>query len=330
MRRALAALVAVAALAALLPGAAAAKPGFHRTPRSRIEQAMARGSNGYWIDLVVADRDEFLFAFGPGLKGEASIVYQRHLPHPPGDDVSFDLGRAGRIEAHFVPGKVERSKPFPGCTGKPQVERTGTLVGTFDFHARGGVTSLHRHKLRAAITLEPSRSCHLPGGAAAERFNDEQRLLVAGTPSGDRRFTATTYPPVDGQPSFTTFKAESRRHEGGLQISDSVTTSLPPTTPFAVPRLGRLPATSTVELPAPFSGSASFDLPSAGTATVSGDLGAEVPEVGKVALAGPGTAAGVCLGYDCTGSLPRALRPSRHTKSFSFISVTSGSTKPAS
>jgi hypothetical protein len=322
-------IVALAALA--LPGLAAAKPGFQTLPRSRTEQVVARGANGYTIYLVLQDRLAFLTAFGPESKGNPSITYERAIARPPGNDVSFDLGRAGRIDAHFVPGKVERTKQFGGCVGGQTVTEKGALVGTFDFHPPGGVTSLHRHRLNASVIHDPKLLCHESSRAIAiaERFDKETRLLVAGTPSGDTRFTATTYPAATGVPPYTLLRAERRRHEGGLTIIDSASAPLP-TTAFAAPRLDRLPAAATVEPPAPFSGSAAFDQPSTETATVSGDLAVDLPEAGEVSLTGPGTAAGLCLGHDCTKSLPKPLRPPLHAHGFFAVSVTSGSWKPAS
>jgi hypothetical protein len=330
MRRPSVALLIVALAALALPGVAAAKPGFQTLPASRTEQVVARGANGYTIYLILRDRLAFLTAIGPGSKGNPSITYERTIARPHGNDVSFDLGRAGRIDAHFVPGKVERTKQFGGCVGGPTVTEKGALVGTFDFHPPGGATSLHRHRLNASVFHDPKLLCHESGrGGATERFSKETRLLVAGTPSGDTRFTATTYPAATGVQPYTLLRAERRRHEGGLTIIDSASASVPATA-FAAPRLDRLPAAATVEPPAPFSGSAAFDQPSTETATVSGNLAVELPEAGEVSLTGPGTAAGLCLGHDCTKSLPKPLRPPLHAQGFVVVSVTSGSRKPAS
>jgi hypothetical protein len=81
-------------------------------------------------------------------------------------------------------------------------------------------------------------------------------------------------------------------------------------TPLAIPDLtAELPATVTIEAPAPFSGSATIEAPSRATATLSGDLAVELPATGEVPLTGPGIDAGLCRDYTCMGSLPKVLRP---------------------
>jgi hypothetical protein len=72
---------------------------------------------------------------------------------------------------------------------------------------------------------------------------------------------------------------------------------------FSVPTpIGTL-TDATVEPPAPFEGSAAFHLESPTQASWTGDLSVDLPGIGKVALAGPGTSADLCEQNACTATL---------------------------
>jgi hypothetical protein len=242
-----------------------------------------------------------------------------------GDELALDFGRGGHVHGRLVIGEVHEIAPQDDCKGGPTVVRTGSLVGSFDFHGRGGSTSLHAHRLSATAITEPARVCRgrspLDSRGFLNQIAERERQLITGRPSGDLRFSALTAPPPVEGPAQTFYTAESRRREGPVTVRDSVTVALPASS-FAVPKLAALPTTATVEPPAPFEGSATFDLPTRGTAELSGDLRVALPEVGDVRLAGPRMDAGICQGYACTGSLSKALRPQqprRGTHSVGFF-----------
>jgi hypothetical protein len=313
----LAAALIVAASFAVLPTAATARPGYYEVPQAQITQLAARGTHGYTIFLAVIDRQAILSALRVGTKGSSSsVVYQRKMPPAQGNDLTLDLGRAGHVHGRFVTGTTHKIEPKSHCKGGPTIVETGSLVGSFDFHGSGGFTSFHAHRLSATVTTEPARVCRGRSPWASgyqhllNRFAEKERRLIAGRPSGSLRFSATTSPPLAGQPAQTFYTAESRRREGPVAIRDSVVVAQPAKS-FAVPGLAQLPTTTTVEPPAPFEGSATFEFPSRRTAVLSGDLRVDLPEVGEVRLTDPVTDAGICQGYACTRSLPKALRPQR-------------------
>jgi len=63
------------------------------------------------------------------------------------------------------------------------------------------------------------------------------------------------------------------------------------------------PIEATVAPPAPFTGSAAFELESPTTASWTGDLSVEIPTLGTVDLTGPGFQAGACAAH-CAKTFP--------------------------
>jgi hypothetical protein len=312
MRRAIAALVAAAALLALLPGAASAKPGYRKTPGYRVLQPFpAQGTNGYEIYIGVAGGRAYLAAISQSREGGSSVIYQRKQRQAGDKSIEIDLGKAGRVKAHFVSERVEEVTLPKGCVGKPAVAETGAFVGSFNFHGADGFTSLSTHRIKGAFTESPSEICPRHPGLErkfAPRRGDAVLRAIAGARSGSTSFEAVAEPRLPGIPATSTYEAHERHREGALEITESVDATAP--SPLAIPNLtGQLPATITFEPPAPFSGSATLEAPSRATATWSGDLAVDFPAAGEVPLTGPGIDAGLCRDRTCSASLPKALQP---------------------
>jgi hypothetical protein len=313
--KAFAAVLALVALAAL-PAAASAKPGFMKVPPTHSVSFLAHATHGYFVYFAVFDDRASLAATRLEKDGGASMVtYESTARQKSGDDIDASLGRAGDFKARFLPGKTEELKPQSGCVGGPTVLESGYFVGSMSFRGADGFTSFHLHKIRGAVTRSPAETCHTGsrfGPDSLRQLQEKTLRLIGGDPFGMTSFQATLFGREQGQPTRTEYEAETARSEGAITVRDSVSVPAPRASPFAVPDLtAGLPATTTVEPPAPFSGSATFEAPSRRTATISGDLAVDLPEVGVVPLAGPGTRAGLCRGYVCTASLPKALRPRR-------------------
>lgn len=133
---------------------------------------------------------------------------------------------------------------------------------------------------------------------------------ITGTASGNTYFDAEMEAVGGSISPIGFYLAFRRHHEGPVEILESAAILDPE--PLAIPDLTKaLPATATIEPPAPFSGSATIEAPSRATATLSGDLTVDLPAAGEVPLTGPGLVAGLCRDYACTRSLPKALRPRR-------------------
>jgi hypothetical protein len=317
--------IAVAALL-LLPAIASAKPGFDKVPAFHSTGFAIRGANGSFIFVSVRNGTATLVAEREiDSDGAATAIYRQTSSQGPGNDLHVDFGRAGALDARFVPGGTQEREPQEGCAGGPTVSEAGYFVGSMSFRAAAGFTSFRAHRVKGGVIRAPAETCRtasIPGLRAFRELQDGILRLIGGDPAGKTAFQATTFPALGGEPARPQYLAYSERTEGSLYIRDSVTVPTPRASPFAVPDLtATLPATATIEPPFPFSGSATFEAPSRRTATLAGDLSAELPEVGTVALAGPGTAAGLCHGHTCTKSLPKPLRPSRIGTSYEVQTI---------
>jgi hypothetical protein len=104
-------------------------------------------------------------------------------------------------------------------------------------------------------------------------------------------------------PPLVHFSASSTLHRHGMFVSSSMSAEGDPTN-FSITRAEGTPESANVEPPAPFRGSAHFRLESPTASTWLGDLGVELPGVGKVALAGPEFWSAICESTSCTDTLP--------------------------
>lgn len=334
MRAKAAAVVLALGLALLVaPGGASAKPGFVRFPGSQTSLMILHGSNGYFLVIEVSRNHAFLLAQRVEEERNTVVIYSRRVPSGADGRLHFGLGGAGEVDVHLVVEKVEEEKVgTDGCTGGPTITEGGHFVGTISFHPPGGFTELSVHRTPGSVIHRPPSVCRdrlRRGRAAAEKSAEGIRRLIAGDPAGERRFEVFAFPASpEEEPSLAFSTASVTRDAGPVTITDETSApSAPDSATFAVPDLDALPATVTVEPAAPFSGSATFELPSRRSATISGDLAVELPEVGKVPLTGPKIAAGICRGLSCTRSLPKALRPHRSSDFVVVTGTTSGSSE---
>jgi hypothetical protein len=297
---------------ALVPGAATAKPGHHKLPPSHILQLFpARGTHGYNVDIAVLNGRPQVTAFKQSGEVTSLVFYHQAKQRDTGDDLNADFGAAGRLKARFVPKKVRELKAPKGCVGGPTIDETGYFVGHLTFHGANDFTGIKAHRLRGAVTLFPGLVCEGRPDTGPSPLEEEGVLrVIAGVRSGDTYFDAVTESAGHGIAASSTYTASSERREGTVDILESV--AVPAPDPLAIPDLtAALPASVTIEPPAPFSGSATIEASSRATATLSGDLSVDLPATGEVPLTGPGIDAGLCRDYRCTGSLPEALRPHR-------------------
>jgi hypothetical protein len=317
MRKIAPVLVVALAAMALLPVAASAKAGHFKIPPAHVLQLLpARGTHGYGVNVAVLDGRPQLTAVRQSEAGASFVFYRQTKQRDTGDDLDADFGAAGKLKARFVPEKVQKQKAPKGCVGGPAVAEIGYFVGSLSFHGANDFTSFKVHRLRGAVTHFPGLVCRAPTGSdhrGSPIEPDGVLRVIAGKPSGSTYFDAVTEPAEDGIPSTSTYTASSEHREGSVDILESV--EVPTPTPLAIPDLTTaLPATVTIEPPAPFSGSATIEAPSRATATLGGDLAVDLPATGEVSLTGPGIDAGLCRDYACTGSLPKPLRPRRPTE----------------
>jgi len=252
-----------------------------------------------------------------GKQGETSIEYSTHGRLAKDGGIDAKLPGLGRIAVSFEQTKVHRVKFVNPACGNPVTRlRKGVFTGTIAFHGEGGFTKVHRRSAQGQIRETFRHVCD--EGEAVEPTGpigtpNSQSLFVAGEGGGGTiSFSAAGPPPLDPSlpPSGLATVLFWARYLGelrGMQVSAYVAATSG-SNRFSVTTTAGAPTDAMVKPPAPFAGEAVFHLESPTTASWAGDLRVELPGVGAVALAGPGTWAALCEGIPCTETLPPGVR----------------------
>jgi hypothetical protein len=248
--------LALALMATALPAAALAKPGYRVTPPLHVIQLFpAHGTHGYLIDIAAIDGVPELSAIKQSRAGSSFVVYRQTRQRVTGGDLDADFGKAGTMKARFAPDKVREEKLPKGCVGGPIVVETGHFVGSIAFHGADGFTSFRTHRLPGAVTRWPRIICRRRPRLerSVARTRPEGVLgLIAGTPSGSTSFDARAEPAEQDTPPTTAYSAFNKYRDGAVEILEDVEVAA--SSPLAIPDLtATLPATVTIEPPAPFS-----------------------------------------------------------------------------
>jgi hypothetical protein len=338
-RRAVAIVLALGLLLALaLPGGAAARPRFYKTPGSTSEVIELRGTHGYRVSVQVFDRKADLnVEKRVGHQGLTSVYYSPHRRLPAGTDIRFRLGKEGDVDLRFVPGRVVKHE-YPNCTGGPEVSEHGHFVGTIRFRGRRDFTQVYVHRVDGLVTRTPPHRCRRESSTNGQSFSvgigtgaasvpKGTLELIAGTP--DRkvnfvgyRFEESSFPGVeDREPgSLVAFVA---RKKAGYSVTSSAFVA-GPEGGFVSPDPEKPLSAATVSGEAPFSGSATFEMTSPRHGEWSGDLAVELPGYGRVPLTGPTIRAGLCETKACTPTLPKSLLPRAGARHFKVSYFTEG------
>lgn len=227
----------------------------------------------------------------------------------------------GHVNLRFDQAEVNKETDHaePGCTVPHEtLVRKGTFRGRIQLDDDKGFGRLHLGEAPGTIFDFPAETCarHKRGAAkhgATSGAEEEAPAEAAGVLSrslyadrkldgGDLAFDAETFPGgpfgEKGGPEFE-FIASYFKALHGLSISANVTSPLVKNGFDVTPG-----SEATITPPGPFSGSATFKLQSPKTASWSGDLGVEIPTLGKVDLTAPGTWATLCEDASCTETAP--------------------------
>ncbi len=339
--RALLTLLAATAFAVLpLSGAAIARA--RPAPRQAAPEVSAQfalpGTNGFKFGVSLTDRRRL--TIGALKFGNVLQVVTYKLPvHPRcgSDDIVAGLGKLGRIDARFVPGKVHREKPPKGCHGAKTVIQQGHFVGVIAFHGEAGLTEIHAHRAPGAITRTPSFSCPKPAAPPNLKKLERELEALESKEAEDAKEAEAEEPEVlsvglsakarAGHVTLSAQKAAVRekhgkgfaitniavlgdRRRGRIEESSAALYVFGKGSTFLVPNRKKPASEGILKPPAPFSGSATFRRHRAKPPSWTGDLKIDLPGFGQVRLAGPGTYASMCEGSACLlrgGSSARSL-----------------------
>jgi hypothetical protein len=234
----------------------------------------------------------------------------------------------GRVNVVFDQEKVKKLNDIvePGCSAdRETLSRKGTFRGRIDIHDPGVLGTIDRRATPGSILDFPAETCPTPKpaphGAGSRKVEAEETVesgrsgpdsLYAGRKldGGDLFFSATREGGgpfgTKAAPRFNFIATFSKNHRG---LSTFATASASPAkSGFTVTESAGAPTEATVEPPAPFHGSATFELESPTTASWAGDLSVEIPTLGKILLTAPGTWSILCEGTVCTETLPAGMR----------------------
>jgi hypothetical protein len=317
--------------ASAIPAAAAAKP--HRIEQSAsVETEIhGQGTGGFEFALLTQeDHGDVLLVSKPPSAGSEETAAYFVLPHRGRTDFKADklharIGRLGTFSGRFKAGLTLIDAPGEGCTGESSSIEKGVFVGHFVFRGERGYTTVRSRRARGTVTRRGATSCPAPTPPKHRRHrpsrqSERQRereanrfRLLAGDAESNLWFRAEREESTEREEgSSTTFDASVTERVGGLQIlRDASTIGFGPDTAtgFQTPNFAEPLAEATLAPPAPFSGSATFHLDTARSASWTGDLAVELPGLGQVPLTGEGVEAGLCRGPShCTKTLPKPLQ----------------------
>jgi hypothetical protein len=187
--RAIASFLTVTVFAALLlvPASAGAKPRpASRQQRPEVSEELGLfGTDGFKITVAVKDRRRLTLAavrFGASLEG-VSYRMDTHQPRE-SDDIVARVGRFGRVDVRFVPGKVHQEKPPRGCQGGPIIVEEGHYIGLIAFHGEHGFSRVRAHRAPGTITRTPALNCTADEPAANPKQVKRELEELEGTEEG--------------------------------------------------------------------------------------------------------------------------------------------------
>lgn len=225
------------------------------------------GSHGYRVDVSAAAG--YLHVL---VGGRAAYIEYVTRAQGRGGVIAGDIGKLGKIAMRFLPsGPPRRSDEPNGCHGHRPTVQSGHFVGRFWFRGEGGYVSAYARRAVGYYEHGFRGLCQGDGGRPL-RPN-----LSARAKSGSRSISVAIFLREDEAATH----AEVVEHVGGLHIWREVGLAGPPTT-SSVESDGSI----LISPPPPFSGSVRYSPLSPG-ASWTGDLSADFPGLGSLALAGP-------------------------------------------
>lgn len=322
-------LAATAFVMLLLPAVAIARP--RPADRQTAPEVSAhfalKGTNGFDVDVSLTDRRRLTFSalnFDNVL--EAVSYKLRVHPRRGSDDIVADLGKLGRLDVRFIPGKIRYEKPPEDCHGGRTVIEQGHFVGLIAFHAEAGFTEVHAHRAAGVITRTPPETCSpvrplnlkklrrelealekeaKDEEAEKEEEAKEETLSVGlhATALGGRVTLAASKVGIKEKNgkgfSLSNLVVTGARQRGRIREESTAAELFAKGSTFLIPNRKKPASEGVLQPPAPFSGSATFRRHPKKPPTWTGDLKVDLPGFGEVRLAGPGTHASMCEGPAC-------------------------------
>ncbi|HEY5941779.1 MAG TPA: hypothetical protein VIT89_02815 [Solirubrobacterales bacterium] len=290
--------VLVCATAGLaVPVGATAKPGYYISPHLHYADAHLKGSNGYQLEIDGFSTNVNVNA----RKGDGQVSYTVYRGHHRNDRMRARLPGIGWINLRFHELERIRKQPSEGCSGPGELVRRGVFRGRIHIEGELGYTQVDTQSARGRILDDPEQFCRnrIPSARASAEPGEELIEAVSPWGRGALSFEANEWSPsFGGTPVF--FSAATRRQRGMMMITNAVGGFTEDTRSLVV---AQPPLSATVSPPSPFTGTAEFLRGPDERFGWFGDLAAELPGIGPVALAGENFEARICDGRSCKSSV---------------------------
>jgi hypothetical protein len=314
-------LFAICAIAASLglPGGAMAEPG----GGGREAEAHLAGTHGYRITISARSDTVLVIA----RKGLASVNYFSFASKLDGDRIDSRLPGVGRIRLRFHERSRSLRRPTRSCRAAT-LTRKGVFVGWVKIRGERDYTTSQSRHVRGEIVERSRDGCHRQTRATASSGGLDTIRAMTERGSGDLSFTAYSFP-SSGLRSKTDFVALLIRVRGEMVVMNAQVAFTEDATSVDI---AAPPRSATVEPPAPFTGSATFQQESADEFSWTGDLAVELPGVGEVTLAGPKFETELCIDDRCRGdeeenatsiAVPRAYGSGSHSQPLALARLSS-------
>jgi hypothetical protein len=322
------AILAAASLFVFAPAAGAAKTRVYHQHAEVVALLSGKATNGFRFDLFAFDhRVSLSFTKSTSEPGSIDVDYSRSgrggLGGIADGRLDIKVGNQGHFRGHFVTKSTKVQKPQLNCKGDPTTVEKGYFAGSFVFHGERGYTTVQAARANGSITHLGAAICRLPSdgtsyGPETQEISGgpkgvDELSLLAGDRKADLTFQA--HRELGSGPESIGLSIFQAGADGGTVGAFHVYRNVfifdienDGDSNFLIPKAQEPLAESVIEPPAPFSGSATFQLDGPKKATWTGDLAVELPGAGKLPLTGEDLYAGACHGAKhCTETLPKPL-----------------------
>jgi hypothetical protein len=315
-------LVAICAVATslALPAGATAKPG----GGEREAEAHLAGTHGYRI-AISATSEEVLVLTRNGSAGVSYVSFAGGLKR---DRIHVRLPGVGRISLRFHERSRSHGRRPSNCRGSGRLTRKGVFVGMVKIRGEHDYTSAQSRHVRGEIVERSRDRCHRRTRATASSGSLDTIRARTERGSGNLFFQVHSFPSSRLR-SEADFVALLMRVRGEMVVMNAQVVFAEDATSLEI---AAPPRSATVEPPAPFTGSATFQQESAHQFSWLGDLAVELPGVGEVTLAGPKFETELCVDDRCRGdkeenatsvAVPRAYGSGSHSQPLALARLSS-------
>jgi hypothetical protein len=313
--------VALCLCAIAAPAAATAKPGDGGAKEPRHAVLRFPASHGYHVEVTApaGSGGPFQLVFVTVKNGPVTVTYAVDGSLDASDSIDVHLPHVGRIAVRFDPVHVTRKPLRKGCRGEPQTIEHGYFRGTIALRGERGYMTVDRSSVHGIVVSGHAPACRgttqtESGGIFGRVVGRMNRAVDKGGSPEDLEVTALAAGSEDASTTFMALLVKDgtktvgpvlvalkTSFREGMLISTNVSETGRPADLTRPEEKGLKSAdlTASEDL---FDGSAAFTLTSPKTSTWKGDLAAELPGQGRVALAGKDFWSILCEGGRCTKS----------------------------